>query len=109
MKAIIGYISAFIVLLFALIIGFGSWGTVSAGHRGVLLRNGAVTGEIKPEGFYFKAPWIDSVTEMDVRTLKEEVATDAASKDLQTVTVHLALNHSIQPEKVATIYQTIGT
>ncbi len=108
MKSIIGYICAFVILLIVLVLAFGSWGTISAGNRGIVLRNGAVTGEIKPEGLYFKTPWLDHVIEMSVRTLKEEVQTDAASKDLQTVTVHLALNYSVQVAKVATIYQTLG-
>lgn len=96
----------FLVLLFT--IGLGSWGTVSAGHRGIMLRNGAVTGEIKGEGLYFKTPWIDRVIEMSVQTQKEEIATDAASKDLQTVTVHIALNLSVETDKVAAIYQNVG-
>lgn len=109
MKIIIGYICAFLVLTCALIVGFGSWGTVDAGHRGILLRNGAVTGEVKPEGLYFKTPWMDRVEEMDVRVKKNEEATEAASKDLQTVTATIALNYHIVPEKCATIYQTYGT
>lgn len=101
-------ILAFFGVLFGLVIAFGSWGTISAGHRGIVLRNGAVTGEIKPEGLYFKTPWIESVREMNVQTTKEEVSTDAASKDLQTVTVHLALNLSVMPDRVTSIYQSIG-
>lgn len=105
---IIGAISAFVLTLVALVVAFGSWGTIAAGHRGILLRNGAVTGDIKKEGLYFKTPWIETVVAMDVRTQKEEVATDAASKDLQTVTVHIALNLSLVPEKVGQVYQDVG-
>lgn len=104
----IGAICAFFVILAALVAGFGSWGTISAGHRGILLRNGAVTGEIKGEGLYGKVPWIDSVIEIDVRTQKEVVDTDAASKDLQTVKAHLALNLSIDPAHVTDLYQKVG-
>ncbi len=105
---IFGAISAFFVSLIVLIVAFGSWGTVKAGHRGILLRNGAVTGETKPEGLYFKTPWIDSVVEMSIQTQKEEVATDAASKDLQTVTVHIALNLSLKPDRAGEVYQSVG-
>ncbi len=105
---ILSAIGAFFFVLILLVVAFGSWGTVKAGHRGILLRNGAVTGEIKGEGLFFKTPWIDRVIEMSVQTQKEEVATDAASKDLQTVTVHIALNLSVETDKVAWIYQTFG-
>ena len=39
-----------------LLVGFGSCGTVNYGERGVLLRFGAVTGNVKNEGLYFKLP-----------------------------------------------------
>lgn len=105
---IIGAFCAFLVLLLAMVAGFGSWGTIKAGHRGILLRNGAVTGDIKGEGLYGKMPWIDSVIPIDVRTQKEIAQTDAASKDLQTVTAHIALNLSLDPKRVTEIYQTVG-
>lgn len=105
-------IAAAVVLFFgvlaALIFGFGSWGTVSAGHRGVVLRMGAVKGEIKGEGFYTKTPWLESVIEMDVRQQKEQVDTEGASKDLQTVHATIALNLSLSPDRCAQIFQTIG-
>jgi len=47
-----GYLAVGVVVLIILIIGMGSWGTIEDGHRGVVLRMGAVTGEIKGEGFY---------------------------------------------------------
>ncbi len=98
----------FFALLIALIFGFGSWGTVSAGHRGIVLRMGAVKGEVKGEGFYTKTPWIETVKEMDVRQQKEQVVTEGASKDLQMVHATIALNLSLSPSKCADIYQTIG-
>lgn len=99
---------AFLIVCVVFIFGFGSWGTIEAGHRGVVLHMGGVTGEIKGEGFYTKTPWLDSVVSVDVRTQKEQVETDAASKDLQSVRTVVALNLSVQTDKVATLYQTIG-
>ncbi|MBW7908312.1 MAG: prohibitin family protein [Kiritimatiellae bacterium] len=89
-------------------LALSSWGTVSAGHRGIVLRMGAVTGEIKGEGFYTKTPWIEQVRELDVRTQKEQVESEGASKDLQTVSANVALNFSLDPQKCAHVYQTIG-
>jgi len=97
-----------IAVIGIIIIGFGSWGTISAGRRGVVLRMGRVTGEIKGEGFFTKTPWVESVVEMDVRQQKEQVETEGASKDLQSVHATVALNLSIVPERCATLYQTVG-
>ena len=97
-----------IVGIILLILLFGSWGTVPAGSRGVVLNMGRVTGEIKTEGFYMKLPIIYSVIPMSVQVKKEQVKTQAASKDLQTVQATVALNLSVSPVKCADIYQTIG-
>ena len=108
MLKFIGGLCAFMVLVVLLVCAFGSWGTIGAGHRGVVLHMGAVTGEIKGEGFYTKTPWVTDVHEMSVQTLKEQVSTEGASKDLQSVTVEVALNFSLDPLKVAELYQKIG-
>ena len=73
------------MVVIGFIIAMSSWGTIEAGHRGVVLRMGAVTGEIKGEGFYEKTPFLDHVVPMDVRMQKEQVETEGASKDLQSV------------------------
>lgn len=103
-----GSFLALLLVLAALVVGFGSWGTVEAGHRGVVLSMGAVTGEIKPEGFYTKWPWVETVVEMDVRQQKVEVLTECASRDLQVVDATIALNLSVIPDECANIYQDIG-
>lgn len=104
----IGLICTFIVVLLLLIMAFGSWVTVEAGHRGVLLHLGAVTGTILPEGLSTKKPWVDSVVEMEVRVQNETVETEGASKDLQTVHTAVAANLHPLPEKCAAIYQQFG-
>jgi regulator of protease activity HflC (stomatin/prohibitin superfamily) len=103
-----GLLIAAFVALVILWVALGSWGSIEAGHRGVVLRMGAVTGEIKNEGFYTKTPFVDRVIPMDVRMQKEQVETDGASKDLQSVKTVVALNLSVLPDKCALLYQTIG-
>src|SRR3989339_30329 len=73
-----------IVLIIASIIA-GSFTTIPAGYRGVVIRFSAVTGTILQEGLQTKLPFLDSVVMMDVRTDKYEVAAAAASRDLQDV------------------------
>jgi regulator of protease activity HflC (stomatin/prohibitin superfamily) len=96
-------------LLFALVIVLSAaFGTVDAGHRGVVLRLGRVTGEIKGEGFFVKVPFIDEVAKMDCRIQKEEVTTECSSKDLQTIQATIALNFRLVADRAADVYQNIG-
>ncbi len=99
---------AFFGLVVVLCVFFATWGTIEAGHRGVVLYMGAVTGQVKDEGAYGKLPFVTDVIEMDVRQKKEQVQTSGASKDLQVVDVVIALNLSLDPSKAASVYQNIG-
>ena len=97
-----------VVLLVLVILLYSALGTVPAGHRGVLLRLGRVTGEVKGEGLYTKIPFIDTVRIMDCRIQKEQVKTECSSKDLQTINAILALNFRVQPDRCQDVYQNIG-
>lgn len=81
--------------------------TVLAGNRGVLLRFGRVDGVLN-EGFNLKLPFIDSVELMSVKTQLYESDATAASKDLQDVTVKIAVNYRIEPSQTGYIYKTVG-
>ncbi len=83
-------------------------GTVGAGERGVKLRFNAVTNTVYGEGLYFVIPFIERMIIVDVKVQKEEADAQAASKDLQTVTSRIALNYSVDPDHVISIYQNIG-
>ena len=63
-----------VIVLFAVFIFFASTVTISAGERGVVMRLGAVQDEIMDEGLNFKTPIIESVKELDVKTVKTEKA-----------------------------------
>ncbi|MBA7698633.1 hypothetical protein ES703_107313 [subsurface metagenome] len=97
-----------VIGLVAFMIIFGSFGTVGAGERGVLLQFGAVKDKVFGEGLYFKIPFIQKVVKMDVKIQKDEVAASASSKDLQIVTSRIALNYHLAPNSVNKIWQEIG-
>lgn len=112
-RAVLGIIAVVILL--------GSFGTVSAGERGVKTRFSAVTG-IKNQGLYFKLPLIERVHKMDVKTRtinydkngKEGDAVDTsqlfgASKDLQDVQIGVVVTYHINPEKVGVIYSSYSS
>lgn len=103
-------IAAIAILIIGIPLFFASlpFGIVNAGQRGVVTRLGAVTGEIKGEGLYFRVPFVQHVTKLNVQTQKEEVDASAASKDLQTVNTKVALNYRLSPDQVAKLYQNVG-
>ena len=89
----VGSIVGVILIITSLI--FGSFTTIPAGHRGVVIRFGAVIGTILDEGLQNKLPFIDSVEKMSVQTQKYEADAVSASKDLQAAR-HERCIHRIQ-------------
>ncbi len=57
---IAGAVGSVVIFSFLFTVLFGSWYTIDEGHRGVMLRNGAVIGISNP-GLGFKFPIVDSV------------------------------------------------
>ncbi|MFH1738502.1 MAG: prohibitin family protein, partial [bacterium] len=96
-----------VVLIVASLI-FGLFTTIPAGHRGVVIRFGAVTGTILEEGLRTKLPFLDSVVVMSVQTQKYETGAAAASLDLQDVKTTIALNWHLDPGMAAEVYRTLG-
>ena len=82
--------------------------TIPAGHRGVVIRFGNVTGTILDEGLQTKLPFIDSVVRMSVQTEKYETAAASASRDLQDVSTTIALNWRLDPGMADEVYRTLG-
>ena len=96
-----------IVIIVASLIA-GSFTTIPAGHRGVVIRFSAVTGRILSEGLQTKLPFLDSVEKMSVQTQKYEVDATSASKDLQDVDTTIALNWHLDPGMADEVYRTLG-
>lgn len=98
-----------VILLLAVVLD--TFGTVSAGERGVETRLGKVVA-IKNTGPYLKMPFIESITKMDVRTQSytatKETPLTAASNDLQDTRLAVVVNYHIDPSTVADIYAQYG-
>jgi len=97
-----------ITAIIILVVVSQSVAIIDAGHRGVVLRLGAVQDKILPEGFAIKTPFIEQVIQMEVRTLKYEADATSSSQDLQVVSTVVALNYHLDPTIVNQIYQTLG-
>jgi len=102
----IGSIIGVVVIVASLI--YGSFTTIPAGHRGVVIRFSAITGSILDEGLKTKLPFIDSVVKMSVQTQKYEADSSAVTNDLQDVNTTIALNWHLDPSMAAEVYRTLG-
>ena len=95
------------VVVVALVLVAGSVGIVGAGQRGVLLRFGAVTGEIKEEGLYFKIPFAEQVVLMSTQIQKYSAPASSSSKDLQVVVTEVSLNYQLNASNVGETYRNM--
>jgi regulator of protease activity HflC (stomatin/prohibitin superfamily) len=105
-------ITVIIVVVAALLIdivepSYGFFGKVPTGHVGILTHFGKVQDANVGEGLCFKN-WFDKITNMSLQTQKLEMTISAFSKDLQEVTVKLAVNYNIDRETASTLFQTVG-
>ena len=116
-KSTTWYITRGVIVLIVLIVLFSSFGTISAGERGVKTRFGAVKG-VLDTGLYMKVPFVESVHKMSVKTLtvqfdnrqatgdnSEYSSLSAASKDLQDTAIAVVVNYHIDGAKVDKIFQ----
>ena len=92
----------------ALTVFFSTFTIIPEGHKGVLLTFGSANGRVLDSGLNFKIPIAQTVQLMETRILKEEVLSDAGTKDLQSVDVLVALNYRLDSKEVVDIYQNIG-
>ena len=102
-----------IVLIVLVVVGLvaaSSVKIVDAGTRGVLLHWSAVDLTQPPleEGLHFVTPFADDVINIEVRTLKYEKSTTAASKDLQTVRTTVTVNYHPEKEMIHYLYKDLG-
>lgn len=98
-------IGAIILLMFV----FGTFYIVNAGERAVLVTLGSPSDDTIGEGIHFKAPFFQKAIIMDIKTQKDEVDANSASKDLQTVTTKIAVNYHLESGSAPRIYKEIGT
>ena len=90
-------------------LGFGSWFTIDQGERGVLLRNGAVVKTLQP-GLGWKAPWIESVAEISVKTVTWSWPDmEAYSFDQQPAHMKVSLTLNANPDQVEKLYAQFGS
>jgi len=102
-------VGIFILLLILLIIVWGTFVIVPAGHRGVVLWWGSVEKRIMGEGLNFKVPIAETVIKVDVKVQPHPFKEiDASSKEYQNVKMTGMMNFHVDPAYVNDLYQKVG-
>lgn len=93
-------------LLIALTAGVGF---VPAGNRGVIFSaTGGVSQNERPEGVTLMVPFFQRLHNVNVRTQVFEYESFVQTRDLQEVTLPLAVNYHVDPDAAAQLYQEVG-
>jgi regulator of protease activity HflC (stomatin/prohibitin superfamily) len=96
-----------LVILAGALVQLSPFASVPAGHKGVVTTFGKVSPDALDAGLHLINP-LARVTNLTTRIQKVDSQGDAASRDLQQVTTHIALQFHINPHDVPTFYQHVG-
>lgn len=107
MRRTITFIVLGIVLLLLLVFGMRSCATVPTGHTGIVTTFGRVEDFTFTSGLHLKSPF-QKVVNIDNRTQKVTIETQAFSQDIQQVDVTASFNYCIDQATAQTLYRTIG-
>jgi regulator of protease activity HflC (stomatin/prohibitin superfamily) len=97
-----------IIVALILVVSLAPFGTVPAGHRGVMTTFGSPSSDVLSEGIHFRIPLAQTLNLVNVSIQKGEGDGDAASRDLQTVHTRVALNYHVRPEAAMTVFRDLG-
>nr|AER41649.1 mitochondrial+prohibitin+complex+protein+2 [Oryza punctata] len=82
---------------------------VEGGHRAIVFnRIQGIKDKVYPEGTHFMIPWFERPIIYDVRARPNLVESTSGSRDLQMVKIGLRVLTRPMPEKLPTIYRTLG-
>ncbi len=107
MNARIVGLAVVIIAVALLLIRLSPLVSVPAGHQGVVTTFGKVSPQALEPGLHLINPFA-KVTDISTRIQKVDSQGDAASRDLQQVTTHIALQYHLNPADVPTFYQRVG-
>lgn len=102
------YVVLGVVLLLLLFVAYSSFVIVQAGHVGVVVQLGEVQPNSLSEGLHVIIPFIQDVTQVEVRVQKRESEQTAASRDLQIVTTTVVVNYHLINEQVPALFKHVG-
>lgn len=100
---VVGIVAGAVVL-----VALAPFGTVPAGHRGVMTTFGSPGDQVLSEGIHFRIPLAQRLNLVNVSIQKGEGDGDAASRDLQTVHTRVALNYHVRPDAAVSVFRDLG-
>src|SRR4051794_18181084 len=74
---------------------FTACSVVGPGERGIRVTYGAVSDQVKEPGIYLWIPGMTDVRKVNVQIQKSDISSTAATKDMQDVHAHVAVNWSM--------------
>lgn len=82
---------------------------VDGGQRAVVLNMlSGVEEKVRGEGTHFRIPWLHQPKLYTIRLRPKLIQTSTATKDLQTVTLHVRMLYKPAPDGIPTIHKTLG-
>ena len=90
-----------------LLAAFWPFVQIDPGQVGIVTNLGRIEKTL-PNGFHAINPFVNDVTKVNIQDQKENVASAAASKDMQTVSTTIALNYVIDPSAVSSLFAETG-
>ena len=97
-----------VILVLAILLMFGSIRTIKSGQVGIRVRFGKVVDTEMSEGINFKLPLVEKIAKINIQVQKIELTTASASKDLQDVSMGIAVNYRVDGEKATSLYKNVG-
>lgn len=100
-------IIATVIFVIGLIVAFTGIEFVNSGEIGIVTRYGKIEESVGEGGYYYNPLTVD-VNRVSIKTEKKELDIQAGSKDLQTISLKLAVNYNVARELAVELYKTVG-
>jgi len=97
-----------VAVLFGLMTTFSGVYTVSEGHIGVITRFSEAITQVSP-GLNWKIPFVDGVTELEVRERKNVEELSASTSNRLPITAKVSVNWSLNPDDSLSFYKRYRT
>jgi regulator of protease activity HflC (stomatin/prohibitin superfamily) len=102
-KSIVGITVLLLIALFTIF----CIRVVDIGEVGIKVRFGQIVSSNLQPGIQIKSP-LTSLKKFNVQIQREDIKANAASKDMQDIVAEIALNYSLLPENVPSLYRNVG-
>ena len=109
-KALIVLVGTVLLALFTIVTVFAATVNIDPGHEGVIYDriDGVKMDEVLTPGLHIIIPYIQTVVEIETRTVKKEVIAESVSKDIQKTTSTIALNYHPTKGETPSLYDDVG-